>query len=147
MESQKLTGGCLCGAVQFEFHLPTRYCGHCHCSICRRAHGAPYVTWIAVDADGFAVTEGLERVVRYNSSDHGTRSFCGTCGSSLFFESNLHPGVVDIALSTVDRPIDRVPEFHVHYDSRADWLQSIDYLPRYGGPSGREPLDPLEPKS
>ena len=147
MESQELVGQCLCGAVRFQFRLPTRYCAHCHCSICRRVHGAPYVTWIAVDTGGFAMTEGGDRVIRYKSSDHGTRTFCGTCGSSLFFESSLHPEVVDVALPSIDRPVDRMPEFHVHYDSRAEWLQPIDYLPRYGGPTGLEPLDPRELKS
>jgi hypothetical protein len=99
------------------------------------------VTWIAVDRDGFIVTEGSNRLTRYQSSEHGTRSFCATCGSSLFFESTQHPGIVDVALANVDTRTDRIPEFHVHYDSRAEWLQPLEYLPRFGGKSGLEPLD------
>ncbi len=113
MEVQKSSGGCLCGTVRFVFRLPTRYCGNCHCPICRHVHGAPYVTWIGVDEEGFEVTEGADKLLRYQSSEHGARSFCGTCGSSLFFESTVHPGVIDIALPSLDMATDRTPEFHV----------------------------------
>ena len=43
-----VTGGCLCDAVRFRITLPTLFCAHCHCSMCRRPHGAAFVTWTAV---------------------------------------------------------------------------------------------------
>ena len=49
-ESTKVEGGCLCGAVRFSLELPSKWCAHCHCSMCRRAHGAGYVTWGQVQA-------------------------------------------------------------------------------------------------
>ena len=42
---EKVSGGCLCGAVRFTAKLPSKWCAHCHCSLCRKAHGAGYVTW------------------------------------------------------------------------------------------------------
>jgi hypothetical protein len=35
-----MRGACLCGAVTFEVRGTLGGAGHCHCSICRRAHGA-----------------------------------------------------------------------------------------------------------
>ena len=83
---------------------------------------------------------GEEQLVRYRSSDHGTRSFCGTCGSTLFFESTQRPDTVDIVLANIVGEIDRAPQAHVFYSDRAAWVQVTDDLPRLGGETGFEPL-------
>ena len=33
-------GRCLCGDVVFEADAPFEFMGHCHCSMCRKHHGA-----------------------------------------------------------------------------------------------------------
>jgi hypothetical protein len=135
-----VSGACLCGRVRFEASMPSLFCAHCHCSICRRSHGAGYVTWFAVPRAQLRITEGESELVRYRSSGHGTRSFCGRCGSSLFFESTLGGDRVDIALANMEGPIDREPQLHAFFDCRAEWVTVGDSLPRLGGESGVEPL-------
>jgi hypothetical protein len=139
-DSQEVAGGCLCGAVRFSVRLPSLACVHCHCSMCRRNHGAGYVTWVAVREERLAVTRGTDALVRYQSSEHGSRSFCGRCGSSLFCVNDTHPGQVDIPLGAMDGPIDREPQIHVFFDSRAEWVAVGDRLPRLGGKTGTEPI-------
>ena len=136
---EKVEGGCLCGTVRFTVTLPTLFCGHCHCSMCRRNHGAAYVTWFAVARSRLSIDSGLDRLTRYESSPHGSRSFCARCGSSLFCVSTHYPDVVDIPLANMDAAIDRIPESHLYFDDRAAWTIVADDLPRLGGPSGREP--------
>ena len=133
-------GGCLCGAVRFEIELPTVFCGHCHCSMCRRAHGASFVTWIVVPHERFRLVAGAERLVRYRSSEHGTRTFCAACGSTLFCESTHQPAVIDIVRANLEGEIDRAPEAHFYFDDRASWTAVADDLPRFGGKTGLEPL-------
>ncbi len=133
-------GACLCGAVQFEFTLPTLFCGHCHCSMCRQAHGAGYVTWIGVKVQQFSLTTGPDHLAAFSSSDHGKRSFCDQCGSSLFCESDSHPDVIDIVLANLHDPIDRQPQAHYYFSDRADWTVIGDELPRFGGETGTVPL-------
>ena len=135
-----VTGGCYCGAVRFEVVLPSLWCAHCHCSMCRRSHGAGFVTWFAVPHAQFKL-ESDDQLLRHRSSDHGTRSFCGRCGSSLFCESTRHPDQIDIVLANMDGPIDREPEMHVYWSDRAAWIEPGDSLPRLGGKSGLEPVD------
>ncbi len=138
MASSIVTGSCFCGAVKFEIELPTLFCGHCHCSMCRRPHGASFVTWTGVPPERFRITAREQDIARFGSSEKGTRSFCRNCGSQMFCQSE--PEVIDIALAALHGKIDRSPEAHYYYDSRADWTMVNDDLPKFGGESGMEPL-------
>jgi hypothetical protein len=132
-------GSCLCGGVVFEVVLPTLVCAHCHCTMCRRAHGAAFVTWFTVLRSHWRISEGEDLLQRYHSSDHATRSFCGRCGSSLFFETSREPDRMDIVLANMDDTIDRVPQLHIYSDDRVPWVGLEDGLPQLGGESGMEP--------
>jgi hypothetical protein len=138
--SEAYHGSCLCGEVQFEITPPTRFCAHCHCSYCRRAHGAALVTWVGVPHGQFRFTSGEGRVVRYDSSEKAWRRFCGRCGTMMFFEGERWPGEVHIARATIPGDIDRAPQAHVYFDAGVNWFRIDDHLPKLGGPTGVEPL-------
>jgi hypothetical protein len=88
---------------------------------------------------------GEENLTRFQSSEHGRRSFCRTCGSALFCESSTHPDHIDVVLANMEDDIDRRPEAHVYFDDRAEWVRADDDLRRLGGKTGLEPLDPPKP--
>ncbi len=52
-QNRTVEGGCFCAAVRFSIDLPSKWCAHCHCSMCRRIHGAGYVTWVGVNSEHF----------------------------------------------------------------------------------------------
>ena len=54
-------GTCLCGSVRFSASLPSKWVAHCHCTYCRRAHGAPFVTWAGFHAGSVTVYEDPDR--------------------------------------------------------------------------------------
>ena len=138
--AREVHGGCLCGDIRFTVTLPTLFCGHCHCGMCRRNHGAAFVTWIAVPRSQVSIDSCVAQLTRYESSEDGSRSFCCRCGSSLLCVSSRHPEVIDIPLAIMDGPIDRLPESQIYFDDRASWTIVADDLPRLGGPSGLEPV-------
>ena len=83
------TGGCFCGAVQYEAAAPVINCTWCHCSMCRRLCGAPSVAWFSVARAQFRYVRG--KPAAYHSSPGVTREFCGTCGTHMTFADNrLH---------------------------------------------------------
>lgn len=137
-------GNCFCGEVTFEIELPTLFCGHCHCSMCRKPHGAGFVTWTAVPPERFRIVSGEDHLRTYESSEHGRRQFCNQCGTQLFCfhekPDGAAPDLIDITLASLAEPIDRSPEVHFHYDSKADWTIVNDDLPKLGGETGTEPL-------
>jgi len=140
---QQVRGSCFCGEVRFTVTMPSLFCVHCHCSMCRRTHGAAFVTWFSVPSDQLAL-ETPDALVRRASSDHGARSACGRCGTPLFFESTHRPDQVDVVLSNMHGPIDREPQMHVFFDDRAAWTRVADGLPRLGGATGLEPIEPAD---
>ena len=64
-----MKGSCLCGAIQFEVDGSVRNVGNCHCSMCRKLHGAPFATYGQAPADALTITRGEEHVRRYESSE------------------------------------------------------------------------------
>jgi hypothetical protein len=121
MAQEVAEGGCLCGAVRFRIGLPAKWCAHCHCSMCRRAHGAAFVTWVGSEIASFRLLSGEKELRRYQSSALATRSFCGRCGTMLFFESGRWPGEIHVTLAHLDSPESLVPQAHAYWSSRVPW--------------------------
>ena len=123
-------GSCLCGAVRFTAARPTKWVAHCHCTYCRRAHGAAFVTWAGFREDQVAVEPGATRPTWYESSPGAQRAFCPRCGSPMFFKSTRWPGETHVARALLEHPLDREPSAHVFYETHVPWLEIGDNLPR-----------------
>jgi hypothetical protein len=134
------TGSCLCGVIHFFVRPSSLFCAHCYCSICRRFHGAGFGTWFGVPRNQFSLEVGETNLVRFRSSDHGTRFFCDCCGNPVFFESSRNPERIEIPLASMHDSIDRQPDVHIYFDDRASWVLVNDDLPRLGGASGLDPI-------
>ena len=123
-------GSCLCGAVRFRAQLPPKWVAHCHCSYCRRAHGAAFVTWAGFASDRFALEPDATPPAWYASSPGARRAFCPRCGSPMFFESTRWPGETHVARALFHDPLGMAPAAHVFYESHVPWLQVDDDLPK-----------------
>jgi hypothetical protein len=137
--TDSIAGECLCKGVRFELSLPAKFCAHCHCSMCRRAHGAAFVTWTGVPKGQLVVTTGAELLCRHESSPGALRTFCSRCGSSLFFEAERWAGEIHLAVANLER-LPFAPSAHVFFDDHVEWVTIADDLPRLGGATGTEPL-------
>ena len=140
-DGKPLTGSCLCGTVQFELRLPSKFCAHCHCSNCRRAHGAAFVTWTGFPEVQVRTVSGMDTLHRYLTDTGATRSFCSKCGSTLFFESPRWAGEIHVTRANIKGEIDRAPSGHYYVDHCASWWTITDALPQHGGHTGVEPKD------
>ena len=131
-----VSGRCLCGDLRFDAELPSRWVAHCHCTMCQRAHGAAFVTWIGLDEAGVRLQDPEQRLRWYRSSPAAERGFCGRCGSSLFFRSARWPGELHATVANLDGPADRAPQAHVFWDTHVDWggPDPADGLPRKAAP-------------
>lgn len=77
-----LEGQCLCGAVQVTADVDNPRVRACHCDMCRRHASGPFFSLETVP--GSITVTGPATV--YKSSEWAERGFCGTCGSTLWYE-------------------------------------------------------------
>ncbi len=126
--NQRINGKCLCGAVSFDFSPKIKWVAHCHCSQCRRAHGAAFVTWVGVDDS--SVNINSQSLNWYQSSTQAQRGFCKQCGSTLFFRSSNWPGELHISRANITDAIDQQPQVHAYFDSHVEWVCINDELPK-----------------
>jgi hypothetical protein len=124
-----LAGGCLCGAIRYQIAAEPRSADYCHCSMCRRAAGAPVVARLIVANGSFAWTRGQPAV--YRSSATAERLFCPKCGSQLALRDE--PDYLDVTLASLDTPDAVRPSCHIWTASRIGWFEIADDLPRYPG--------------
>lgn len=122
-------GQCHCGAISYETSGDPVYHAVCHCGDCRRATGAPIVSW-ALFPEGAVTIAGSPR--SYSSSEHGRRLFCGDCGSSLFYtNSEIFPGLIDVQTATMDDPDFRPASAQIQVAERIGWMAKLHEMPTF----------------
>ncbi|WP_025771036.1 GFA family protein [Thioalkalivibrio sp. HK1] len=124
-----IEGGCLCGIVRYEITGPLTFADHCHCSMCRRQHGAAFSTYAAFDPSHFKWLSGEDFIKIYETSTGAGWCFCSECGSSL---AGTEQGrITCITLGTVEGDIDIEPALHLFVGSKAKWYDIADDRPQF----------------
>lgn len=126
-----MQGSCLCGEVVFSIEKFQPLIGHCHCSMCRKFHGAAFSTFVEVHMRDFQWQKGKDLVKSYQAENNTVRQFCRICGSSLTFCSVYNYQTIEVSLSCLDTPVDATPDAHIHCESKVEWLTLNDDLPKY----------------
>ncbi|MDH4548613.1 GFA family protein [Pseudomonas sp. LB-090624] len=121
--SETYQGSCLCAAVGYLLLTPPKAVSHCHCSQCRKSHGAAFASYGSVPRNMLRIVRGATSIKRFASSPAVVREFCTACGSSLFWSRSQgeFAGWVSIALGTLDTPFLPRKQKHIHLDSAAPW--------------------------
>ena len=125
-----MTGHCECGRVQFEVAGAIEDYSHCHCSQCRRLHGAAYVTFAGVRNDDFHYTSGESEIGRYPSSDKIERLFCMNCGSNIMAIPH-DEDLFYVSMGLIDGNPPHPPAYHIFVGSKIPWHTLTDKLPQY----------------
>ncbi len=134
MADFKITGGCQCGAVRYTITEPAVDTHHCHCGICRKLHGAIFVTLSVFPRAGFKFDKGANNLGTFNSSEKLHRHFCKTCGCQLTIDVDPLPDKIVVATGTIDNGADpghpRNTLRHAYVNSKVPWYEIGDKLPQ-----------------
>jgi hypothetical protein len=123
-------GSCLCGAVTFTVQGALPQPDLCHCSKCRRWSGHAFAS-ADVPRDALVV-RGDEHVRWFASSEKVRRGFCGTCGSSLFFDplDRAKHNWIGVAMGAFTTPTHTTLKMHIFTADQGDYYTLADGLPQ-----------------
>ena len=127
-------GGCLCGAVRYEFVIEANADGqvsslagnYCHCTMCRKSTGGGFAALFDVPKEAIAWTRG--EPASFRSSPLATRGFCNKCGSPLYYDKD-GTSVRWLTAGSLDDPSIFIPRFHYGVESRVPWADCGRDLP------------------
>ncbi len=121
-----LIGSCLCGAVTFEVSGTSSEIEVCHCTQCRKWTGHFFAN-IEVPRDSLEV-HGDDRIAWYHSSAKVRRGFCGTCGSTLFFDpiDRIKHRWMGVAMGALDTSTGARIALHIFAAEKGDYYEIPD---------------------
>jgi len=133
----KRQGRCLCGAVHVTASESANQVGACHCSMCRRWGGGPFM---AIGCGSDVLIEGRENLSVFESSKWAERGFCNNCGTHLFYrikETGDH--MIPVGLLDGDETlelhhqvfIDEKPSFYC-FDNETEDMTGAQVFAKYG---------------
>ena len=102
-----LTGGCQCGAVRYRLDRAPDWAGLCHCRMCQKAGGAPFMAFFLVREKNLIFTHGAPS--KFRSSAVAERGFCSACGTPLSYRMDGRDEI-SITIGSLDEPARRSPQ-------------------------------------
>jgi hypothetical protein len=121
-----LTGGCQCGAVRYRLDGEPVGSNICHCRMCQKAGGAPFMAFAGAALADFVWTRGAPKV--FASSDIAERGFCAECGTPLTYRP-LGRDRIAVTIGSLDHAGEVAPVKQFALESRLAWLETILDLP------------------
>ena len=107
-------GGCLCGAVRYQYDARPLALNACHCSDCKKLSGAGYSCVVLGDRTAFSHTG---EVARWRKLAQSGREIdivrCAVCGVRLWHEPVQAPQFVFIQAGALDDASWFVPSSHI----------------------------------
>ena len=101
-----MTGGCQCGHVRYAFVGAPVEVTVCHCRMCQKAVGGPFITLAQLRPGQITWTRGTPG--EFRSSSIATRLFCRDCGTPLAYVDD-DTDAVEITSGSLDDPSRAVP--------------------------------------
>lgn len=125
-----IEGSCLCGGIRYRAEASGPM-AHCHCGMCRKAHGSAFSTLLPVASETFRWVAGEELLSHFESSAGKRRWFCSRCGSQLASTREGAGGNVLLRAGCIDSGFEGRAVAHGWVSSKASWHEITDALARF----------------
>lgn len=126
-------GSCLCGSVTFEIDRLSRDVLACHCTQCRKVSGHFWAS-TGVDHADFRLTRDQD--LRWHESSPGIRrGFCGTCGSTLFWQPDGRSSI-SVSAGCIDGATGLKIARHWFVADKGDYYEIADGVPQLDAANG-----------
>jgi hypothetical protein len=116
---------CACGGLRLRAQGAPEYVSSCTCQACQRRTGAPFGVTVFYREDRVEeVGEGRTWRRIAESGNALDYRFCPTCGSTVWWNPQVRPGLVAVAGGCfAEKDFPPPPERLVWADFKADWVE------------------------
>jgi len=128
----QIAGGCLCGKVRYSADAEPAFVGVCHCRNCQKVSGSAFALVVGVPQPALSVQGDLTTFADKGDSGNTLfRRFCPVCGSTVMEQAEVMPGLVMVAVGTLDDPSWVKPTMEIYCDSAQPWVQLGGEMKRF----------------
>ena len=114
---------CSCGALAVDTRAEAQFVIACHCRSCQRRSGGAFGAGAYFDRAAAEVFGDPREYCRTPEAGGTFRSFfCLTCGTSVFWTIDDHPGLIGVALGTFETPLTGVAVHSLYERTKLDWI-------------------------
>jgi len=131
---ERLTGGCMCGAVRYTIAEKPLSAGLCHCNRCRPQSGSAFSTVIFVHRSAITITG--ETAVFDDIGSSGLRvlrRYCLRCGSPLTTEPDVTSDIMFVKAGGIDSNEWYQPALEMFVGRRRPWVSPVHGATQFGG--------------
>ena len=116
-----ILGGCHCGAIRYRIFARPFAINACHCDDCKRLSGAPFGVYLHVARAHLERDPGELDVFRRKggSGNMIPISRCRACGTRMWHEPEIAPGLMIVCAGTLDDPSWAIPTSHIFTNQAA----------------------------
>jgi hypothetical protein len=125
-DAAEWTGGCQCGAVRYQLLTPPEHACLCHCRMCQRVSGQPFMAFASVRREHLRWTRGSPST--FVSSNVAERNFCSACGTPLTYH-RVESGSIAVTIGSLDAPEAVRPIEQFGIESELSWISGLRALP------------------
>ncbi len=123
-------GSCACGQIRYRAIGPLTQMIHCHCSDCRKRHGAAFATHVGVARARLTFVQGQDMLQHFRNESGTRRWFCRHCGSKIVSEADGWRETYFTA-GTLDTPLAAPAQMHIFVRSKVSWYEICDGHPQH----------------
>ena len=114
---------CSCGSLGVELTAEAHFIIACHCRACQRRSGAAFGAGAYYDPAAATVIGKPREYCRTPDAGGTFRTFfCSECGTSVFWTIDQHPGLIGVALGTLEMPLAGIEVHSLFERSKLEWI-------------------------
>jgi hypothetical protein len=119
-------GGCQCGAIRYQLLAKPNHVTLCHCRMCQKAGGAPFMAFAGVKSVDLVFTRGTP--AKFSSSEIAERGFCAACGTPLTYQMKGSKRI-SVTVGSIDDAARFHPDQQLGTEARLSWVNDLAALP------------------
>lgn len=117
---------CRCGALRVVTRGEPVRVSVCHCGACKHGSGSAFAWNATFAADQISTIGTASTFTRTGDSGNWARtSFCPTCGTTVWYEIELRPGMISVPAGGFADPTFPAPTIEVYGELRCSWLPEL----------------------